>query len=440
MADNKTVTNTKTSFDADSNPDYVAATDEIGGVDYQEMKIVDGTKGATTPAAVGGGAEANALRVTVANDSTGVLTVDDGGGSLTVDGSVAVSSVSGTVTVDCNSSNVTVDNGAGISAVNIQDGGNSITVDDGGSSLTVDGTVAVSGTVDVSGSSVTIQEPLSIDDNGGSITVDGTVAATQSGTWNINNVSGTVSLPTGAATAANQLPDGHNVTVDNGSGGSAVNIQDGGNVISVDDAGGTLTVDQSTASNLNAQVVGNVAHDAADSGNPVKVGGKAEDYSIAEGALPGPTAVADGDRVDLTLDRSGRVVERVLGYYYDLTALNKTFNNGGSGTPGTESTNSASIDTSLGRYVTLMFTLASSGTPDLFKIFVQASPDNTNFFPISNGPLRSLTWSDTAVSTAKSVAIGFPIAAAYHRIRCVATSVSSTATFTMSNVSLYVRN
>lgn len=34
----------------------------------------------------------------------------------------------------------------------------------------------------------------------GSVTVSGTVAATQSGTWNINNISGTVSLPTGAAT------------------------------------------------------------------------------------------------------------------------------------------------------------------------------------------------------------------------------------------------
>jgi hypothetical protein len=45
---------------------------------------------------------------------------------------------------------------------------------------------------------------LSIDDGGGVITVDGTVAATQSGTWNVTNVSGTVSLPTGASTAANQ--------------------------------------------------------------------------------------------------------------------------------------------------------------------------------------------------------------------------------------------
>jgi hypothetical protein len=35
-------------------------------------------------------------------------------------------------------------------------------------------------------------------------TVTGTVAATQSGTWDINNISGTVSLPTGAATSAKQ--------------------------------------------------------------------------------------------------------------------------------------------------------------------------------------------------------------------------------------------
>jgi hypothetical protein len=45
---------------------------------------------------------------------------------------------------------------------------------------------------------------------------------------------------TGLATEAKQLPDGHNVTVDNASGASAVNIQDGGNTITVD---GSLTVD-----------------------------------------------------------------------------------------------------------------------------------------------------------------------------------------------------
>lgn len=45
---------------------------------------------------------------------------------------------------------------------------------------------------------------VEVDDGGGSLTVDnnGTFAvqAAQSGTWNINNVAGTISLPTGAAT------------------------------------------------------------------------------------------------------------------------------------------------------------------------------------------------------------------------------------------------
>lgn len=51
---------------------------------------------------------------------------------------------------------------------------------------------------------VSAAKPLPIGDAGGAITVDGTVAATQSGTWNITNISGTVSLPSGAATLVEQ--------------------------------------------------------------------------------------------------------------------------------------------------------------------------------------------------------------------------------------------
>lgn len=57
-------------------------------------------------------------------------------------------------------------------------------------------TVTVAGTV-----TTTIPEPLTVD---GQVSVSGTVSSAQSGTWNINNISGTVSLPTGASTAANQ--------------------------------------------------------------------------------------------------------------------------------------------------------------------------------------------------------------------------------------------
>jgi len=65
------------------------ATDQAaGGEHYQQIKIVDGTADATTPIIAGGGVEASALLVTLANDSTGLLSVDDNGGSLTIDGTV----------------------------------------------------------------------------------------------------------------------------------------------------------------------------------------------------------------------------------------------------------------------------------------------------------------------------------------------------------------
>lgn len=49
----------------------------------------------------------------------------------------------------------------------------------------------------------------------------------------------------------------------------------------------------------NVSVIGEVAHDAADSGNPQKMGAKAET------SLAGITVVADGDRTDLYADADG---------------------------------------------------------------------------------------------------------------------------------------
>ncbi len=61
-------------------------------------------------------------------------------------------------------------------------------------------------------------------------------------------------------------------------------------VIPISDNGGTITTDTS----------GNVAHDASDAGNPVKVGGQARTTL--------PTAVADADRVNAIFDKIGRQV------------------------------------------------------------------------------------------------------------------------------------
>ncbi len=93
---------------------------------------------------------------------------------------------------------------------------NVVHVDDNGASLTVDGTVTalqgtspwvVSGTV-ITSPNVNIHDGsgTSISSTGSSLNVDitNTVPVSQSGTWNITNVSGTISLPTGASTSALQ--------------------------------------------------------------------------------------------------------------------------------------------------------------------------------------------------------------------------------------------
>lgn len=87
----------------------------------------------------GGGAEASALRVTIANDSTGVVSVDNGGGALTVDGTVTAnlsatdnavldsidSAVNGTLTVDLGANNdVTIDNSSIVATEDAAPGGN----------------------------------------------------------------------------------------------------------------------------------------------------------------------------------------------------------------------------------------------------------------------------------------------------------------------------
>jgi hypothetical protein len=59
----------------------------LGAIDTK-LGTIDGDTG--TLAVVGGGTETGALRVTIANNSTGVVSVDDNGGSITVDGSVAL--------------------------------------------------------------------------------------------------------------------------------------------------------------------------------------------------------------------------------------------------------------------------------------------------------------------------------------------------------------
>lgn len=336
------------------------ATDDIGGVQYQRVKLSQGADGSATDVS-----SAAPLQVTLANTGANATAVK-------VDGSAVTQPVSGTVTASAQPGvdigDVTINNAAGASAVNIQDGGNSITVD-GTVAATQSGTWTLGANSGVDIGDVTINNAsgasaVNIQDGGNSITVDGTVAATQSGTWNVTNISGTVSLPTGAATSANQttmitgiqlLDDA--IVTDNGAfvdgttklnmsgfvfdetAGTALTENDAAaarvdskraqiavledpttrgryatvtasNALRVDNSAvtqpvsGTITANAGTGtfavSMATNTPVGNVAHDAVDSGAPIKTGGRARTSEI--------TAVANDDRVDSVHDITGKQI------------------------------------------------------------------------------------------------------------------------------------
>ena len=337
------------------------ATDDIAGVHYQRMKLVDGTLDATTAIAAGGGVEAGALRVTVASDSTGVLSVDDngstisiddGGSSITVDGSVTASLASGT---------------NNIGDVDV---------------LTVPAPLNVTGTgTESSALRVTIATDstgvLSVDDNGASLTVDGTVASTQSGTWSIRNQDGSGNNLTSAARGSEralsvQLVDGSGNQVTSFGGGtqytedgasaggetgtvflgvrndaatsktsadgdfSAIATDSAGRV-GIADLGGSVTVDGFTTvggaayvritdgtntASVNAngglEVTGDVPHDSVDSGNPLKLGAK------AEASITTITNVADADRTDVYADINGVLITKDHVPYGDIIVTRVT--------------------------------------------------------------------------------------------------------------------
>jgi hypothetical protein len=95
--------------------------------------------------------------------------------------------------------------------------------------------------------------------------------------------------------------------------GGTVTANAGTGTFTVDGSAVTQPVSQATASNLNAQVVGNVANGAVDAGNPIKIGGQARTTN--------PTGVTDADRVDAIFDKVGRPIV-TLGHCRELITRN----------------------------------------------------------------------------------------------------------------------
>lgn len=232
--------------------------------------------------------------------------------------------------------------------------------------VTVTGTVAVSSvpTTTVQATNLDIRDLTSVSDS---------VAAAQSGVWNITDISGTVSLPTGAATAARQDTgnsslssiDGKVTACNTGAvvlaaGAATIGKLAANSAVDIGDVDVTSVVPGTGTTNLgkaedaihntgdvgvmalavsneantaraadgdylpiatdtegNVRMVGNRDHDAVDAGEPVKIGARA----IAHGA--NPTAVAAADRTDLYANRAG--IQFVIGGHPNVVTSRTTY-------------------------------------------------------------------------------------------------------------------
>lgn len=257
--------------------------DEVGINDSGNSITVDNAQ----LSVVGTGTEAAAMRVTIASDSTGVLSVDDNGGAITVDGTVAVTGVSTLAEQQTQTTHLAT----------------------------------------IAGDTTSIQTAVEILDNaisGSEMQVD-VVGALPAGTNAIGKLAANSGVDIGDVDVASVVPgtgatnlgkaeDAAHTTGDvgvmmmgvrNGDLDALTNAEKDYSPIGVSSVGAVFTTmlhtDGTSITDSGGLYVisrGDTAHDSVDLGNPLKVGGKAHSAT--------PTAVAANDRVNAYFDLRGR--------------------------------------------------------------------------------------------------------------------------------------
>lgn len=248
-------------------PSLPAGTNNIGDVDVLTLPALPaGTNNIgdvdilTVPAPLsttGGGTEATALRVTLANDSTGVLSVDDNGGSITVDGTVTVS---GTVTATLTTSALNIGDVDVLTLPSTTNAGATAKTSDYDTGAGTDAVTMMGIALPASGGAVqggTATNPVRTDPTGTTTQpVSGTVTANlAAGTNNIGDVD-VVTLPALPA-GTNNIGDVDVLTVPaplstagGGTEATALRVtiaNDSTGVVSIDDNGGSITIDGTVA-------------------------------------------------------------------------------------------------------------------------------------------------------------------------------------------------
>jgi len=211
------------------------------------MSMLMGYDGSTWDrVTIGGGTEAAALRVTIANDSTGVVSIDDGGGALTVDGTVTA--------------NLSATDNAVLDAIDA-----------------VLDTIKVD-TEEIEGAVETIEGAVS----GSEMQVDVVAISAQSDGTYIGDIKFGESLPAGSAAIGKLAAN------------SGVDI-------------GDVDVTSLPASTNTIEVVGDAAENAAAAGNPVLTGGRYDSPGNDNATV---RALGDNDVGALALDPTGALYVR----------------------------------------------------------------------------------------------------------------------------------
>jgi hypothetical protein len=209
--------------------------------------------GASVP--IGAGVEATAVRVTLATDSTGVVSIDDNGAAITVDGTVTANAGSGT--------------------------------------FTIAGAVTNAGTFVVQIDGTALTRLTDIETNTDSLAVVGNgAAATAVRVTLANDSTGIVALTTSTASIG-KLASNAGVTI------GAVEIAAAQTLATV-----TTVTTCSTVTTCTTLTGSAIAHDGADSGNPHKIGARALTSVSAQ------TLVAANDRTDLFAGLDGVLITR----------------------------------------------------------------------------------------------------------------------------------
>lgn len=230
-----------------------------------DIPNVIGTDGATGPskAVSVAGTDGSGNLQEISTNTSGHVNIADGGNSITIDGTVGVS---GTVTVDASGSTVPVSNG-GLTELAAAINSNKVDVNIVSSDVATGGTSAADD-ADFTAGTTPGTPAMGVFESSPTNVTDGDMGIVGITTGRRLKTSSTIdaALPAGTNAigklSANDGVDIGDVTVNNASGGSAVNIQDGGN---------SITVDQGTATNLKTQAENYQGGSAVGSGNPLQV-------------------------------------------------------------------------------------------------------------------------------------------------------------------------